>query len=173
MRIIEGPRLYLRKLEETDLDRTWVWLHRPDVYSRIGVQVPFTKEQQSAWFARLREQSAKLVLAICRRKDEVHLGNVSLDLIDQRHRNARMAVFIGDDTARGLGYGSEAVQLLLDHAFTTLQLHKVWCKTDAGYPALIRFYVKLGFKQEGILREHEIKEGRFVDKVLLAKIDRP
>jgi len=169
--MIEGPRLFLRRLEAADLDRTWVWLHRRDVYSKIGVQVPFTREQQAAWFARLQEEPAKLVLAICRREDEIHLGNVSLDLIDHRHRNARMSVFIGDESARGQGYGSEAVQLLLKYAFTTLKLHKVWCKTDDGFPALVRFYEKLGFKREGVLYEHEIREGRFVDKVLLAVID--
>ena len=169
----EGRQLYLRRLEITDLERTWVWLHRREIYTKIGVKVPFSREEQLIWFEKLQQDPVKIVFAVCRLKDDAHIGNVSLDQIDGRHHNARMSIFIGDESLQGQGCGSEAVQLLLEYAFSTLQLHKVWCKTDAGFPAVIRFYERLGFRQEGVLREHEFKEGAFVDKVLLARINNP
>lgn len=169
-KVVEGRELYLRTLESRDLDRTWEWLHRPDIYSKIGVKVPFTKEQQEQWFAKLQNDPAKIVFAICWKKNDKHIGNVSLDMIDRRHRNARLSIFIAEKTIRGKGFGSEALELLQKYAYSVLKLHKLWCKTDSGFPEVLRFYEKQGFRQEGLLREHEIKDGLFVDKILLSKI---
>jgi ribosomal-protein-alanine N-acetyltransferase len=167
--IIEGNHLYLRKLAAADLNRTWAWLHRHDIYSKIGVQVPFTKEQQKRWFANLKTDLTKIVFAVCAKVGHTHIGNVSLDMIDFRHQNARFSIFIADQAVRGKGFGSEALTLLEQYAFNTLNLHKIWCKTDAGHPEVIHFYEKLGFRQEGLLKEHEIKEKHFIDKIFFAK----
>ncbi|MBM9520041.1 GNAT family N-acetyltransferase [Desulforhopalus vacuolatus] len=169
--VIEGDNLYLRKLVVSDLNRTWEWLHRRDIYSKIGVQVPFTKEQQFRWFGKLQNDDTKIVCAICRNIDQIHIGNVSLDMIDLRHRNARLSIFIANPAARGQGYGSEALTLQEQYAFFKLKLHKIWCKTDAGHPEVLHFYERLGYLQEGLLREHEVKDGQFVDKVILAKFE--
>lgn len=168
-KLVEGNSLFLRKLERSDLDRTWEWLHRPDIYSKIGVQVPFTKEQQLKWFQSVIKDDSKIVLAVCLNSDNSHIGNVSLDMIDRRHRNARLSIFIADKAVRGKGYGSEALELLEQYTFSTLNLHKIWCKTDADYPDVLHFYEKFGFRQEGVLIDHEIKDGQFVNKVLFAK----
>ena len=167
---VQGDKLYLRRLCSTDLDRTWEWLHRPDVYSKIGVQVPFTKEQQQQWFAALQKDESKIVFAVCRNEDDAHIGNVSIDMIDRRHWNARFSIFIADKEVRGKGFGSEALALLEQAAFKQFGLHKVWCKTDAGDSGVLQFYEKAGYIQEGLLKEHEMKDGRFVDKVIFAKI---
>jgi [ribosomal protein S5]-alanine N-acetyltransferase len=168
--IVEGPNLYLRKLEDSDLNRTWEWLHRYDIYSKIGVQVPFTKEQQEQWFADLQNDKQKIVFAICRKVDHTHIGNVSLRMIDLHHRNAQLSIFIADKAVRGKGLGSEALKLLEQYAFSNLGLHKIWCKTAVGYSDVLHFYEKMGFRQEGLLRDHEIRDGVFVDKVLYAKL---
>lgn len=168
---IEGSRLYLRELAESDLDRTWEWLHRPDINDKIGVRIPFTKEQQRAWFAGLKGDDCKVVFAVCLKSDNTHIGNVSLDMIDRRHRNARLSIFIADQRMRGRGLGSEAMALLEEYAFARLGLHKIWCKTDAGFPELVQFYEKLGFRQEGILHQHELKGSHYVDKILFGKLN--
>ena len=169
-KIAEDNNLYLRKLEESDLDRTWEWLHRPDIYLKIGVQVPFSKEQQKQWFEKLQKEPAKFVFAVCLQENNTHIGNVSLDMIDMRHKNARLSIFIADQNTRGKGLGSDALILLESFAFKQLNLHKIWCKTDAGDPKVLDFYKKLGYQQEGLLKEHELKEGAFIDKVLFGKI---
>ena len=166
-----GDNLFLRRLARSDLDRTWEWLHRQDIYSKIGVTVPFTKEQQLEWFQRLEQDITKIVFAICKCSDNSHIGNVSLDMIDSRNRNARLSIFVADASARGKGFGSESMELLAQYAFSCLNLHKIWCKTDAGVPRVLNFYKRLGFHREGILKEHECKNEEFIDKVLLAKFN--
>jgi RimJ/RimL family protein N-acetyltransferase len=164
--VLQGQCVYLRRLERGDLDRTWEWLHRPDVYERLGVAVPFSHTGQEAWFQGLEQSRDKLVFAVCRTGDNGHIGNVSLDSIDLRHRNARLSVFIASDALRGKGYGSDALRVLVRYAFEYLNLHRLWCKSDADSPDIARFYERAGFLREGTLREHEFHRGAYVDKAL-------
>ena len=152
-----------------NLNRTLKWLHEPEINAKIGVRVPFTMQQQMKWFLRLQKDESKSAFAICQKDSDLHIGNLSLD-IDNRHKNARFSIFIADPELRGKGFGSEALSLLEECAFSTLCLHKVWCKTDANDSKVIRFYKRLGYMEEGTLRQHEVKDGKFIDKVLLAKI---
>ena len=168
--IQKNYRLFLRRLRKSDLDRTWEWMHRRDINDKIGVQIPFTKEQQQQWYKRLQKDKSKIVFAICGVIDSKHIGNVSLDMIDSRHNNARFSIFIADKDVRGMGLGSEALSLLELYAHKELNLHKIWCKTDTNDSKVLRFYESLGFQQEAILKEHELKNGKYIDKIIMAKI---
>ena len=165
--MLSDDTVCLRKLEVEDLDRTWVWLQKPDVYWKIGVDMPVSKASQPRWFEEQDKSSNKIVFAICLSGDGRHVGNVSLDMLDGRHRNARLAIFIGDEEQRGKSIGSRGVRLAARYAFEFLNLHKVWCKTTAGDEAVLRFYNKIGFRVEGALVQHEFIEGNYVDKVVL------
>jgi len=162
--------VYLRKLEESDLERTWKWVNDPDIFFAIGVHAPITKTAQKRWFDELDRSNSKIVFAICLHEGNKHVGNVSLDLIDYRHRNARLSIFVADPALRGQGIGSRAMRLLIEYAFDFLNLHHLYCKTTAGKATVLDFYQKLGFKIEGRLREHEYIQGRYVDKIMLGLI---
>ena len=45
------------------------------------------------------------------------LGSISLKDINWINRSAELGIFIGDKEFRGKGYGTEAIQLLLDYGF--------------------------------------------------------
>jgi diamine N-acetyltransferase len=165
--MLEDGLIYLRKLEETDLDRTWEWVNDPDFFLMMGVDAPVTKTAQKRWFDKLDRINCKIVFAICLREGDKHVGNVSLDLIDYRHRNARLSIVLADPALRGRGIGSQAIELLLEYAFSFLNLHRLYCKAAAGDARILSFYSKLGFKLEGQLREHEYISGRYVDKIIL------
>jgi len=165
--MLEDDLICLRKLEESDLDRTWEWINDPDIYNAIGVHVPVSKTSQKRWFDDLDRSHSKIVFAICLKGDDKHIGNVSLDLIDYRHRNARLSIFVADIEQRGESIGTRAMNLLIKYAFDFLNLHRLYCKTTAGNDKILNFYHKLGFKIEGQLREHEYIEGKYVDKTML------
>ena len=67
---------------------------------------------------------------------------------------------------RGQGYGTEAVQLLLDYAFTVLGVHNVWLDTRLQRAA-IRAYEKVGFREIGRRRGARMLAGRRYDVVLM------
>ena len=52
----------------------------------------------------------------------------------------------------GAGWGTDAQRVLLNFAFNTVGLQRVWLTVYASNARAIRSYQKLGFKQEGLMR---------------------
>lgn len=69
---------------------------------------------------------------------------------------------------QGRGYATEAVRRLLDYAFTTLGLHRVYALTDERNHAAHRLLERLGFRREGRLRESFWSKGEWTTEVLWA-----
>lgn len=164
--MLSDDLIYLRKLEAADLERTWGWINDPGVYLKIGSQVPVSRSAQLKWFERADQSSDKIIFAVCLKANDAHVGNVSLDSIETRHRTARLSIFIGDAGQRGQSIGSRAIRLLADYAFAFLNLNRVWCKATAGDERIVRFYENLGFRSEGLMRQHEFIDGQYVDKTI-------
>lgn len=164
--MLSDDLIHLRRLEASDLERTWHWINDPSVYLKIGSQVPVSKTAQQKWFERADQTSDKIIFAVCLLEGGSHVGNVSLDSIELRHRTARLSVFIGDPEQRGKSLGSRAVTLLARYAFDFLNLNRVWCKTTVGDEQVERFYRNLGFTREGVMRQHEFVDGAYVDKAI-------
>ncbi|GAA5953558.1 hypothetical protein JCM10213_009323 [Rhodosporidiobolus nylandii] len=71
------------------------------------------------------------------------------------------------EAAQGKGYGSEALQWLLETAFLRFGYHRVECGAFAWNAGAIKLYKKLGFVEEGRKRERLFQEGTWQDEVLL------
>ena len=74
---------------------------------------------------------------------------------------------IGEPEARGQGFGSEVLQLLLRYAFTELNLHRVALNVFEHNPRAIHLYEKTGFTVEGRAREFLNRDGRRWDMIFM------
>ena len=54
---------------------------------------------------------------------------------------------------------------MIDFGFRVKKLHKIFARFFSSNPASGRIMEKVGMTQEGILKEHVIKEGRYEDLV--------
>ena len=156
----------IRPLREEDIPTLQNWINDPLIMRRIGIEGERSLSMQREWFRNLEQDSTKEVWAIVLRDTGTYIGNVSLYDIDRKHCHAGLAVFIGDGKNRGKGYGSLAVRLMLKYAFTDLKLHHVYCKTETSFQNAIKMYESIGFQREGVLIEHELHDGHYVDKVI-------
>jgi len=162
--MLKGKRLYLRRLEFSDLERTHKWINAPEIMVMMGSRGPRTLMQQERWFESIASSRTNIVFALCLISNDEHIGNLSLFNIDYIDRNAGMTIFIFDKKYRGKGYGPESTRLLMEYAFDYLNLHKVYCKTDN--PGAARMYESLGMKKEGIMRQQSFQFGKYVDKTI-------
>ncbi|MDP0492521.1 MAG: GNAT family N-acetyltransferase [Verrucomicrobiota bacterium JB023] len=64
------------------------------------------------------------------------------------------------------GYMAEALPVLLSFAFGEMKLHRVWADTDPRNDRSIRVLERLGFRREGVLREHYLIHGESQDAVV-------
>ena len=163
------PPVFLRALDEGDLDRTLRWHNDPALYSTMGEAFRFvSKTAEAEWLGRKSRYAPNEVnLAICLRGEAEHIGNAYLREIDWVSRKAILHIFIGSKKQRGKGYGKQAVQQLLQHAFLDLNLNRVELEVLADNAPAIRIYEQSGFVAEGRLRDYAFKNGEYKDALVM------
>lgn len=99
--------------------------------------------------------------------DNSHIGNIKLGPINWYHRNADVSLFIGEKYLWGQGYAREAIQLVTDFAFQTLNLNKLKAGCYAENLGSAKAFEKCGYEREGLLKGHIIDRGQEIDIILL------
>ena len=107
------------------------------------------------------EADDRLDYAITLPNDPRYRGEVVLNEIDWTNKSAHFRIAISGPENRGQGYGTEATRLILGHAFEVLWLHRISLEVFDFNPTAQHVYKKLGFVQEGVLREVLLWEGKY------------
>jgi UDP-4-amino-4,6-dideoxy-N-acetyl-beta-L-altrosamine N-acetyltransferase len=155
----------LRDLKEDDLDRLFGWRREPEV-DRWMSDVAFeTADEHARWFADFRADPDRRGWIIT--LEGAPAGFLSLTGVAGRHRRASWGWYIGEAAARGRGVGRAAQALGLDLAFDELDLEKVCAEVLADNDVALKAQAAAGFKREGYLRQHVMKDGQRRDVVLL------
>ena len=168
--MIEGERVQLRPMEEGDTDAVVHMRSEPSVLAQLFSDEPPTREGHLRWLAAVRARGDRQEFMIVDRASGRSVGTIGLSQIDRKHQRAEYGVLIGEADARGKGLASEASRLLLDYAFTTLGLNRVYLHVFPENEAAVRLYERVGFEREGLLRRHLYKNGRFRDVIVMAVV---
>lgn len=103
-----------------------------------------------------------------RRHGEARLiGLCSLKGPHSPRRRAEVGYMLARD-CWGQGYAGEAVRAILSHGFGPLGLNRIEAMAFAENEASRRLLTKLGFRQEGYLRQHAWEKGRYWDDAIYA-----
>lgn len=164
---LNGERLYLRALRESDADGAYPgWLNDAQTCAGNSHGVyPYSREEALEYIRRTRGDRNNLVLAVVLRDGDRHIGNVALQAIHPVYRSAELAILLGDPASRGQGLGLEAARLLCRHGFAALDLRRIACGTFAGNLGMIRLAEALGMQREGVRRQAAYKAGEYLDVI--------
>jgi RimJ/RimL family protein N-acetyltransferase len=164
--ILEGERVRLRPVEESDLPHFVRWLPDPELNRWLEhMENPPTLEEEYEWWHEKRSDPDCVLWAIEGAEGRL-VGTIELRLTLRAER-AELGVAIHDRTQWGKGLGTEAVRLVVDYAFEELNLNRVELTTDEENARAIRCYEKVGFEREGLLRQHRLLDGRFGNTVVM------
>ena len=128
---------------------------------------PMTLEQETGWFEQAATDRDEITFTIFELSTGQPVGNCGLHGFDMRNRRSELGILIGEPDARGKGYGTEAMRLLADFAFTALGLHSLMLWTYEYNLAGQRCYAKVGFQEMGRRRESRWHAGRFWDEIAM------
>ena len=171
------PRLELRPFRRRDvetlvegiqnsLDELGRWL--PWVHRRYGRSeaLRFIRDSSGAW-AEGRAHDFSI-----RYRDEpgIHVGNISIWPTSERERAGEMGYWIRTSEA-GKGVATEAGARILQVGFEELGLHRVTLRIAVGNDPSERVAQKLGFVQEGLLRQEVLVRGEWLDHTLWAMLE--
>ena len=114
------------------------------------------------------DDDSALRFVICRLDDDEPIGRIDLFDIDHSNGSAGFGITIGDPALWGRGFGTDAVNALVDLAFGQLRLERVWLGSDARNLRAHAAYAKAGFTVEGRLRHAFFQDGDWLDDVRMA-----
>jgi ribosomal-protein-serine acetyltransferase len=97
------------------------------------------------------------------------VGTLGFYRVDWENRSASIGYWIAE-SCQGRGIVTQAVRALTDHAFGTWQLNRVEIRAGIGNERSRAIATRLGFKEEGVLREAERVGDRYVDHVVHAML---
>ncbi len=168
--MIEGERVQLRRMGPEDAADVVRLRSDPDVQAQLFSERPPTVDEHLRWLADVEARGDRHEFMIVERTSGRSVGTIGLSHVDRTHRRAEYGVLLGETGARGKGLASEASRLLLDYAFRTLGLVRVYLHVLADNEAAVRLYERVGFVREGLLRRHVYKRGRFHDVIVMAAV---
>jgi RimJ/RimL family protein N-acetyltransferase len=163
----------LRPLAESDVDSIMTWVNRPEIVGNLAAfsGAAMTREQELEWCKRTIAGPDR-VFSVFATDDDRYLGQVGVHQIHARSKVGRLGAVIATKSEMGKGYGSAAITAVMDRAFGELGLHKLWLMVFRTNDRGQRLYKRLGFVEEGILREEYFHEGAWHDMVRMSKLAR-
>lgn len=166
--ILRGERVRLDLVRRDDLPAIAAWWSDGEAQRRFDA-VPATPrrvEQMERWLDTPAEPSTTYRFTIRTIPGDWLIGAVAIEDILWNQRVGWVSLLIGEASARGKGFGREAMELALRFAFHELNLHRLQLTVfDYNAPA-IALYERLGFVREGAFREFLERDGRRYDMLL-------
>lgn len=162
---IRGQRLYLSPMNPEDHPTYMDWISDFKVSLGLGnfdqvISLPMEKtimeemaqDRKNRNFAIVSHQAGLI-------------GNCGLFSISERHRNAELGIFIGEEAHRNQGYGQEAMILLLHYGFDVLNLHSIYLYYFSFNQGGEKAYQRLGFSLSGRRREAFLLKDKYYDVI--------
>ena len=165
--IIESERMVLTVAMPTDAEDVVELFGTPEASANtLTLPYPYTLADAHEFVERVRvgvEADVKITFVIRRLDDKRAVGTIGIT-IEPEHRRAELGYIIGKEHW-GNGYATEACGAVIAYSFDTLGLHKLTAAWFTDNPASGRVLEQLGFENEGTVREHFFRDGRFRDSV--------
>ena len=168
---LEGKTVYLRPFEREDLPLMQAWMNDPEIRGITGEVAPSNRLQTEAYFERVKNDESRAWFMIVRKDTGQVIGETGLLRMFHAWRTTDMSIIIGEKDCWGKGYGTEAMLLMLDYAFGYLSFHRVAIGVVGFNERALRFYEKIGFKQEGVQRDGYYYNPRFHDFVMMSILE--
>jgi diamine N-acetyltransferase len=175
--MIYGERLRFRGIDRDDLRIFVEWINDPEILQGIGVYLPYSMTDEEEWFEKMRQRPAEEhnlaieVKAPTQEGDEETwklIGSCGFFNLDLRNSSSEFGIMIGEKSYWNQGYGTEAVHMLVQLGFNTLNLNRIYLRVLGTNPRAIRAYEKAGFTHEGLQRQAEFRDGRYIDMLVMS-----
>jgi len=158
--MLEGKNVRLKLRDMEDLDFFVDFWNNIDYYGEYeSIMEQMTKTEAEK---QLTDPSSKTAYFIIQKKDGYNIGLIA------HFGQSSGSITIGYalmSSEQGKGYGTEALQLMIDYLFLAKEIHRIQADTDPENKASQRILEKVGFKKEGVTRKSSFVRGQWRDTV--------
>ncbi|MEK5441160.1 GNAT family N-acetyltransferase [Fredinandcohnia sp. FSL W7-1320] len=139
-------------------------LKDPIVLKYTGSTAGYDKEKTLLWYRTRNEQKDRLDLAIVDKEKQVLVGEVVVNLYDEKTHSMNFRILIGPN-GRDKGLGTEATQLMVDYVFQNTDLNQLTLSVFDFNPRAKTVYEKVGFITDSVDKDDLEFEGEWIDSI--------
>jgi ribosomal-protein-alanine N-acetyltransferase len=170
--LLKGKLSYLKAFDETHItDPSYLeWVRNYDVVKTLNKADylrPVSLEEVKQYCQQLIQSTEDMFYALYALQANHFIGTLRVSKINWRTRVADVGIMIGDTQYWGKGIASDAIQCISRYLFNQCGLRKLTAGFMAINPAMGKAFSNVGFKQEGVLREQDYFEGKYVDHIYM------
>ena len=171
---LKGNTIYLRALEPEDLEFIYKIENNETVWDVSNTQTPYSRFLIRQYLENAQQdiyEAKQLRLAICLNTTFDAIGLIDLFDFDPKNNRAGVGIVISDEDNRNSGIGSEALGLVINFAFSQLQLHQLYANIGENNPISISLFTKFGFQKIGVKKDWNKINNQYEDEILFQLIN--
>jgi RimJ/RimL family protein N-acetyltransferase len=168
--MIIGVNILLRGLELDDVNELMKHWNDLEVRELLFSPLPNSREEEIEWIRSTWERRKKgedFVFAIVIKELNLYIGNISVGITNKTSKRGSLGIVIFNKSHWNKGYGTEAMNLMLDYSFNVLNLHSVELEVYETNERAYACYKKVGFKETGRKREASYYSGKYIDHLIM------
>lgn len=176
---LQGQNVSLRAIEPADIDVLYQWENDTETWNVSNTQTPFShfvleqyiaSAHQDIYTAKQLRLMIDLLSAPSSTEESHALGCIDLFDFDPNHQRAGLGILIADKSDRRKGYASEALEILIEYCFLSLNLHQLYCNIAIDNESSVLLFQKHGFQITGIKKQWIRDGNEFKDELCLQLI---
>ena len=167
---LHGTNLYLRALEPDDLEFVYAIENNENIWHVSNTNTPYSKFLIKQYLKNAHQdifEAKQLRLAICLKATFEAIGLIDLFDFDFNNRRAGVGIVISSESNRQLGFGNQALQILINYSFNQLQLHQLYANIGSNNTESIHLFTKFDFKVIGVKKDWMFLNNNYHDEVFL------
>jgi RimJ/RimL family protein N-acetyltransferase len=173
-KIIINDLIALTEFRPEDKSNLVRYLNDPVIYrNTLTIPSPYAETDADTWFSKVagnKEKFGRQTNWAIRHKEAGLIGGIGCMVKTGLGGHRDEIGYWLAEPFRGQGIMTEVVRQLTEHLFATRPLVRIEAHVYDYNPASARLLGKAGFQQEGFRRKFAMKDGQYIDAILLAKI---
>ncbi|MFW9810998.1 MAG: GNAT family N-acetyltransferase [Candidatus Thorarchaeota archaeon] len=165
--MINGEKVRLVPLEvDKHLDFIMEHFNDPEMRLFLGGFLPVTRNAEREWIEAVEDKMKRRIeftFALEKLPEGEMIGSLGLHDIDWLSRTCVLGIAIYPKKNWNQGYGTEALQLLIDFGWTHLNMKRMELSVHSHNPRAKHVYEKLGFKLYGTAHQKYYMGGKYAD----------
>jgi RimJ/RimL family protein N-acetyltransferase len=159
--LLEGKKVNLKVMEKEDLPLFLEWVNKPEVSGEYNPLHQMSKTEAEKVF----ENPSDIKSFIIEKKDGGKIGFIAhFHVLHMGTGTKQLEVgYTLVPSERGKGYGTEALEIMVDYLFLSRDMMRIQAQTDQRNVASQKILEKAGFKREGTLRNNFFMRGEWTD----------
>lgn len=162
-------RLSLEPVIASDQGFIYEGLSHPQVIPFFGVSYTSLEatEAQMNWYEKMYREGTGISWKIVSKENGDRLGVISVYYYKPEHQKAEIGFWLLPE-AWNQGFASEAIKAVIHYWKSVKSLHRMEAFVEEGNTSSSRLLEKNGFRLEGMMKDCEKKEGRFISLLVYA-----